>query len=249
MLKCRVMWHHVLDLNSFYGSHLGQMARRLVRRRIREMWRNVKGRRILGLGYATPYLRPFLGEAERLFAFMPTRQGAVPWPPEGRGLVALTDEADLPLSDNAVDLALLVHAVECSEQLRPMLREVWRVMAVGGRVLVVAPNRRGVWAWLERSPFGHGHPFSPSQLSKILRECMFIPERTTTALYLPPVRSRVMLGSATGWERLGERWGRPFAGVILVQAEKQVYAAKPVGARRRRTLVFPGLIGAGRGPS
>jgi hypothetical protein len=27
---------------------------------------------------------------------------------------------------------LLVHAIECTEQVRPFLREIWRVMADGG---------------------------------------------------------------------------------------------------------------------
>ena len=115
-----------------------------------------------------------------------------------------------------------------------MLREAWRVLAGGGRLLVVAPNRRGIWSRLERTPFGNGHPFSPPQLSRLLREAMFSPLTMDTALYMPPSAWPMMLRAAGAWERIGERWGLPFAGVVIVEAAKQVYAANPERIRRRR---------------
>ena len=221
------MWHDVIDLDAFYASRLGLVARRMIRRRIRAFWPQLRGQSVLGLGYATPYLRPFRDEAERVIAVMPAAQGVMPWPRDGRRLVALADETELPLPDGSIDRALLVHSIECSEQLRPMLREIWRVLAGGGRLLVVAPNRRGIWARLERTPFGYGHPFSPPQLSRLLRESMFSPLQSTSALYIPPSASRTMLRFAGAWEGLGDRWGLPFAGVLVVEASKQVYAAHP----------------------
>ena len=46
------MWSDVLDLNDFYRSSTGQMAVRLLRSRLREVWPNVRGETVLGLGYA-----------------------------------------------------------------------------------------------------------------------------------------------------------------------------------------------------
>ncbi len=152
------MWTDVIDLRDFYDSGLGRVAQRMIRRRVRTVWPDVAGASMLGLGYATPYLRPFREEAERVFSIMPAAQGVLHWPADGANAVALSDEAELPLADLAVDRVLLVHAVESSEQLRPMLREIWRVLAGGGRLLVVAPNRRGMWTLFERTPFGHGRP-------------------------------------------------------------------------------------------
>ena len=220
------MWQDVVDLNAFYNSRPGHVAQRMIRRRVRGIWPDLHGLSVLGLGYATPYLRPFRDEAERVVAVMPASQGVMPWPRNERRLVGLADEAELPLADDSIDRALLVHAVECSEQLRPMLREVWRVLKSGGRLLVVAPTRRGIWARLERTPFGHGYSFSTAQLTQLMRECMFSPLNATTALYVPPSSSGLMLRLAGAWEGLGERWSLPFAGVVLVEAGKQVYAAK-----------------------
>src|SRR5881394_540827 len=159
------MWTDVLDLNEFYGSTLGQMTVRLLRARLREVWPNVRGETVLGLGYATPFLRPFGEEAARTMAFMPAQQGVTRWPREGRNHTALVDEMDLPLPDRSVDRVLLVHAVESSDQVRPFLREIWRVMADGGRLVTVVPTRAGLWSQLDRSPFYQGHPYSPGPLA------------------------------------------------------------------------------------
>ena len=126
------MWTDVVDLRDFYRSSLGQMTRRIIRRQIRDMWDNTSGMTVMGLGYATPYLLPFRDEAERVFAVMPAAQGVLRWPPDGKRLVTLSDETELPLPDVSVDRVLLVHGLEYSEQLRPMLREIWRVLADGG---------------------------------------------------------------------------------------------------------------------
>lgn len=237
------MWTDVVDLRDFYASPLGLMARRLIRRRIRETWGDLRGQRVMGFGFATPYLRPFLGEAERAIALMPAPQGVIHWPPEGRYLTALTEEGELPLADRSIDRILVVHAFEASDQLQLLLRELWRVLADGGRLLVVVANRRGIWARLERTPFGHGRPFTGRQMSRMLRDAMFTPLAETGALYLPPSRSRLLLAMAAPLERVGHRWFGNFGGALLMEASKQLYAAAPaILPREARALrPVPGL--------
>ena len=65
------MWMDVVDLRDFYASDLGQMARRLIRRRIRAAWPDTHGLSVLGLGYAVPFLHPFRAESTRVIAAMP----------------------------------------------------------------------------------------------------------------------------------------------------------------------------------
>ncbi|SCA55478.1 conserved hypothetical protein [Candidatus Terasakiella magnetica] len=236
------MWMDVVDLRDFYQSPLGGVARRMIRRRIRELWPDCKGMKILGLGYTTPYLGLFKSDAERTLAFMPSSQGVLHWPSESRSLTTLVDEAELPLEDLSVDRVLIVHAVECSEQLRNLLREVWRVLSGSGKVMIVVPNRSGVWARMERTPFGMGRPYSPRQLNTLLRDTMFTPLHGERALYVPPSRSRMMLGSALAWEKVGHRLFPGFAGVCLVEATKQIYAGNPgapAKVKRRRMVALP----------
>jgi SAM-dependent methyltransferase len=235
------MWHDVVDLRDFYETRLGAVTRRMVRREIRRLWPNLAGQRVLGLGYATPYLRRFLPDAERVLAFMPSSKGVVHWPPDGRGLTALVDETELPLPDSSVDRVLMVHGLESSEYQRDMLREAWRVLTGEGRLLVIAPNRGGIWARLERTPLGWGEPYSTAQLSRLLRDNMFTPTRSSRALYVPPIRSNAFLSSAPAWEQFGSRWFPTLAGVVAIEAGKQLYAATIQTERKRfrRPIVVP----------
>jgi hypothetical protein len=79
-----------------------------------------------------------------------------------------------------------------------------------------------------------------SQLSRLLRDEQFTPVGTGTALFIPPARKRMILRSAAAWERIGKRWFPTFAGVVLVEATKQIYAkAAPARTPRRRLVYAP----------
>lgn len=229
----------VVDLRNFYGHRLGTVARHFVGRGIRRCWTEMQGQRLLGIGYATPYLGLFREETERCLAFMPAAQGVVKWPNTGPASSALVDELDLPLPDSAVDRVLLVHALEMSHDAFALLREVWRVLASGGQLLAVVPNRRGVWARMDNTPFGHGRPYSRSQITHLLRETWFTPVAWSEALYVPPIERGWFLRSAIAWERTGATLSAPFAGVHIVEATKQVYRAIP--ARREKRVLVPAL--------
>jgi len=214
----------------------------MVRRAVRSVWPDVTGQRLLGLGFATPYLRQFMGEAERVLAFMPASQGVMHWPPEGPGKTCLVDEGDLPLPDYSVDRVLLVHGLENADSLRAQVREIWRVLTGDGRLLVVVPNRRGIWARSDRTPLGWGHPYSAAQLSRVLRDNMFTPTRTERALYVPPIANYTFLRSAPAWERMGARFFPTFSGVVMIEAGKQLYAGTAKPAKQKRKLARPVIV-------
>ncbi len=232
------MWIDVVDLRDFYAGDLGRITRRMVRRKLRTIWPDVTGQSVLGLGYAGPYLQSFQGEARRVISAMPAGQGILHWPDDGQNLTALVDEFELPFDDLSMDRVILVHALECTEQVRPLLREIWRVLAGSGRLLVIAPNRRGLWAQFERTPFGHGLPYSKGQLSRLLRDNMFTPVDTHRALYIPPVRSRMTMSAAAALENIGSRFFASFGGVIIMEAIKQIYAGQPVSGQKQKSRVL-----------
>ena len=246
------MYNDVVDLRDFYASPTGRTARRAVQRRLRAIWPDLSGMNVAGIGYVVPFLAPFAEEAQRTVALMPAGQGVIRWPASGRNVAALALEEQLPLPDVSMDRVLLVHALECSEHLRELLREVWRVLADGGRVLLLVPNRRGIWARLDHTPFGHGHPYTPGQLARLLRENLFVPSPPSIGLYMPPSRSRMILRSAPALEEVGRRWFRAFGGLLFVEAEKQIYAGTLAAAgrevRRRRYARIVGGTEHGSAP-
>jgi len=233
------MFVDVVDLRNFYSQGLGIVARRFVGRGIRAHWNDLQGLRVAGIGYATPYLGLFREEAERCLALMPAAQGVIKWPSSRPALAALVEETKLPLTDAAVDRILLVHALEMADDAVALLREVWRVLSPNGRLLAVVPNRRGLWARTDTTPFGHGRPYSRAQITNILRETWFTPNGWGEALYVPPVARGWFLRSAVAWERAGSTISAPFAGVHIVEATKQVYRAIP--ARRQKRQLVPSL--------
>ncbi len=234
----------VEDLQRFYATRQGQVARRLIHHQIKALWPDLTGRNVLGFGYAAPFLAG-LDTADRAIALLPAEQGIGPCLPEGGGRSALAREDELPLADGSVDRVLLVHALEICGSVPRLIREIWRVLADGGRMIVVVPNRRGLWALSDRTPFGHGQPYSLGQLERTLNSHLFTPLDERTALFLPPTRSRLLLRLAVPAERLGLGFARRFAGVVLIEAEKQIYVgtALPALARGRGRRYMPVMQG------
>jgi SAM-dependent methyltransferase len=226
--------HSVAD---FYTTSRGAVAALLLRERLSALWPSLAGQSVLGLGYAAPYLRLWREEARRCVALTPAQVGAARWPAGAPNLSCTAEEDALPFPDLCFDRILLVHGLEAAENARRMLREVWRVLKDDGRLLIVAPNRRGMWAHLETTPFGQGQPYSPGQIGRLLAASMFRVERRDTVLYLPPAKLRLVLRSARLWERTGRRFVPQFAGVTLTEAVKDMYAAVPVRTARRRLVL------------
>jgi SAM-dependent methyltransferase len=233
----------VVDLKEFYASRLGHATRRIVGSRLRARLQTLKGATVLGLGYCTPYLDALADGSCDVMAMMPARQGVVHWPADGDCASVLVDEACLPLPDGCIDFALVVHGLELTDQLPDMLRELWRVLAPQGRAVFVVPNRRGLWARFDNTPFGHGRPFSRGQLMTLLRGAQFSPSGWVSMLFVPPSQRGFLVRSSTIWERVGSWVGPGFSGLIMVEAIKQVYAVS--GTKQRRRLVpqlRPGLV-------
>jgi SAM-dependent methyltransferase len=136
----------------------------------------------------------------------------------------------LPLPDACIDRVIVVHALEATEHPHELLAEIWRILTPGGRVLIVAPSRAGLWARLDTTPFGHGKPYSRSQLHQLMRETWFSPTHWTEALYAPPFKGRMLLRSTLAIERIGAFLPLPGAGVVIIEAMKQLY--RPIAQRR-----------------
>lgn len=237
----RPMHADIVDLRQFYHSTLGRLAAQTVTMAIASLWVRLPGERLVGTGYAIPYLDRFRPDTERTFAFMPAGQGAVNWPSGEESATALVFEEELPLPDSSIDRVLMVHSLEFAEDPRETLKEVWRVLAPGGRLVIVVPNRRGVWARFEHTPFGAGRPYSRGQLTRLLRETNFTPSAMSEALFFPPTHLRFVQRMRTPFERVGRRLWPAFAGVIVVEAQKRLYQGLPVAARTSRRVFSPVL--------
>jgi SAM-dependent methyltransferase len=235
------MHSDIVDLRSFYASTLGRLAEHSITMALSSVWASVPNERLVGLGYTLPWLERFGADAERVFAFMPAAQGAVVWPATGPTSTALVFEEDLPLVDASVDRMLLVHSLEHTENPRETLNEIWRVLSPAGHVVIVVPNRRGMWARFEHTPFGTGRPYSRGQLAELLREANFTPAAWSDGLHFPPSPRRFMMRFHNMLERGGRRFWPIFSGVLVVAAQKRLYQGVPAAQRASRRVFVPAL--------
>lgn len=228
----------------YYRSALGRAAQKVVRDQLVAWWPDVKGQTVAGFGFAVPLLRPFLGSARRVVGLMPGPQGVMAWPAGQPNVSVLCQETLWPLETGRVDRLVMLHGLETSDHGGAVLDEAWRVLGPGGRLVVIVPNRAGLWSRSDRTPFGHGRPYSLGQLEKQLKQHDFTPERDLSTLYQPPSHARVWRKAAGMLERAGNRV--PFVtagGVLMLEAAKS--GAAPSGLVEREDARREVPIGLG----
>ena len=233
------MYLDVQELRNFYyRSALGRAAQKTVREEVLKLWPEAKGQTVAGFGFAVPFLRPYLKQARRVIGLMPGPQGVISWPQGMPNITVLVEEAMWPLETGHVDKLILEHGLESSEQPSALLEECWRVLGPGGSALFVVPNRAGLWSRSDKTPFGHGRPYTQTQLESQLKSHNFLPERHQTALYQPPSDRRLWRKTAGMWESMGGKLSMFAAGgVLMVEATKRVQA--PSGPGLRETVRKP----------
>ncbi|GIT91166.1 hypothetical protein JANAI62_16210 [Jannaschia pagri] len=225
----------VLDLRHFYyRTRLGRAAQKAVRDKLVELWPEAQGQTVVGFGFAVPLLRPFLRDARRVIGLMPAPQGVMHWPAGMANVSVLSEETLWPLETGVADKLVVLHGLETSENPTALLDECARVLGPGGRAIFIVPNRSGLWARRDGTPFGFGRPYSLRQLEAQVADAGLIPERHAAALFAPPSAWKFWL-RVGGWvERLGQRLSRSGGGgVILLEVSKQVPARPRTGLAER----------------
>lgn len=221
----------VVELRRFYyRSPLGMAAQRALRAALETHWSKGRGN-LAGFGFAAPFLRGYKSGALRTISLMPAQMGAYHWPLEADNVSVLVDERRWPLPAGFVDNLIIAHALENSERPNVVLSEAHRVLAPGGRALIIVPNRTGLWARRDVTPFGHGRPYSLGQLEAQLRAASLEPVGHSAALYGPPSERRFWMRMSGVAERVGRRLdAQRLAGAIIVEVARTAYAAPRGGA-------------------
>jgi len=235
------MYVNIIALRSFYASLLGLHVQQTISAFFKRYYRSTAGERVIGLGYAIPYLECFARNAERCFAFMPARQGACLWPSADAVATALVFEEDLPLPDASVDRIIMVHALEHTENAEETMRELWRVLVPNGRLVIVVANRQGFWAHSEFTPFGNGEPYSHSQLLGLLEQTGFFCGPVRETLHFLPRKNWRFGAFSAFYEKIAQRFFPYFGGVLIVEAQKRLYKSLPVIKRHSRRIFVPAL--------
>lgn len=216
------MYHEVSKLRDFYyRSALGRSVQKRLQLACREIWPSIENEILVGYGFASPLLRPFLNEASHIASLMPAEQGVMAWPPAERNVSVMCGEAAWPLGASSVDRLIALHAMENAVNLSALLNEFWRVLSPEGSAIVILPNRLGAWSTNEHTPFGTGRTVSISQMERTLNAHQFEILERHGALFGAPWRTSLGLRLSNAREWMGEKFsGQILAGVWLIEFQK-----------------------------
>jgi SAM-dependent methyltransferase len=217
----------ILSLRQFYSSRLGRKVRRRLRGVVRDYWPGAPGLHLVGVGYTTDLL-PLPSDKtyadNRIVALMPAEQGALYWPLDAMNHTTLADTLRPPFIAGSLHRVLMTHAFEHHPAPSELLAVWWQLLVPGGRLLLMVPNRRGLWARVGATPFAGGTAYRLGDLRALLNAAGFTLRDSRTVLFAPPSTHPFWLRAFGLLEWLGSLLMRRLGGVLVVEAEKQIYA-------------------------
>ena len=226
------MWFDVLKLRRWYHSLQGRLVQRVIKRQLAPLLPEGGGEiYTLGLGYPHPYL-PHPKDNNQTFVAMLPSVGAVAWPEREKNRTLLLD--DFPFAENTFDCILMCHHLEFTSDANALLAKCWHALRPEGQLVIMVPNRAGAWARRDGTIFAYGQPYTAHQLEKLLRRNSYKITQSTFSLFFPPFNWRPLLKFYETFEKIGARWRAPVGGVIIMQAQKDVFGMTVVHAKQNK---------------
>ena len=180
-------------------------------------------------------------------------------PPSSRPRAALvTDSGALPFPAASLDLVVLPHTLELSDDAHVTLREVERVLVPEGRVVIAGFNPASLWGMRQRrahfyARFGHKNLFLPEagdfigywRLRDWLRLLSFEVESARFGCYRPALATQQWLSRFEWMDKTGERWWSIFGAVYFLVAVKRVRGMRllePAWKARKAVATAPATV-------
>ena len=156
----------------------------------------------------------------------------------------------MPVCTDSLDVVVLPHILEFSEQPHEVLREVERTVVPEGHVVVLGFNPLSIWTiwrwligWRRLVPWC-GHFIGTTRMKDWLSLLGFEVIATRYYFFRPPFQHETILGKLRFLERVGQRLWPIFGGGYVMLARKHVSTLTPIRPRWKssRKLATPGLV-------
>lgn len=161
---------------------------------------------------------------------------------------AVADIEELPLATDSIDVVIVHHALDFTDDSHRLLREVTRVLRPGGKLLIIGFNPFsywGLWRLFKRRiniPW-RGRFISRRRLSDWLQLLDLHIDSVDYALHFLPFKFAGLLRQATKIENFGSKLNSPLGGAYIVNCVKQVAPITPIVPKwrplRAPTSVIP----------
>lgn len=234
------MHQDIIEIKHFYDGVTGGLARRVILDTIEELWPELPNDLLCGIGYVDPFLDIYHGRGQKCAVFHSAYSGTYQHKAQ-KYLSALVNETELPLSDNSQKRILSAHLLEHTVSPHHFIKEVSRILDYDGEVIFVIPNRRGLWARFEHTPFGNGKPYTKRQIVNLFEEHnLFITEHGSALFFPPrehpPIRLYVNMAEYIGKRSFLSRYG----GVHIIKAVKRAYIPPKMKIQSQNSIrIFP----------
>jgi len=207
------------ELKNFYATDLGVAVQNNINNAINTLWPALAAEIIIGIGYTAHLLQDKINN--NLTASI------IPVNPRfniqsGKIQTLVSRETDLPLSDNSVDRIIVMHLLEHSKYHNLILREIWRVLKPGGKLLVIVPNKYSLWPHTKELPFNNCALFTIPQIHNLFNHSMFATLRTRASLFAFSMLHNTLPDFSNLLEHWGNKWLYPCGELLLFEAEKMV---------------------------
>ncbi|MBN8479338.1 MAG: class I SAM-dependent methyltransferase [Burkholderiales bacterium] len=154
----------------------------------------------------------------------------------------VADAHALPLPENTVDLVVMPHALEFTDDPHQMLREAWRVMRPEGQIIIAGFNPFSLYGvkryfGREQTPPWNGNFIGLWRLKDWLKLLGFDVIGGRLDAYAPPFAREKWLSRCGFFEQAGDRWWPVAGGVYFLRATKHVAGLRmlaPSWQRRER---------------
>ncbi len=169
------------------------------------------------------------------------------WRPGSRYPVA--DIEELPLANDSMDVVIIHHALDFTDDSHRLLREATRVLRPGGQILIFGFNPIspwGLWKLFKRRtqiPW-QGRFISRRRLTDWLQLLNLHIDQIHYGLHFIPWKLSLALKHSQRFEKLGSRIGSPFGGLYVFSCVKQVVPITPIIPRWRPLRSRPSVIPA-----
>lgn len=156
----------------------------------------------------------------------------------------------MPVCTDSLDVVLLPHILEFSEQPHSVLREVERTLVPEGHAVILGFNPFSLWSlwrwligWRGKVPWC-GHFISTTRIKDWLSLLGFDVIERRYYFFRPPCQQQTLLRKLRFLERFGQRFWPILGGGYVMLARKRVTTLTPIRPRwqPRRKLVTAGLV-------
>ena len=156
-----------------------------------------------------------------------------------------TTAEELPIALESVDVVLLPHTLEYSNDTHRLLREMERILICEGYAVIIGINPFSLWGlyhlffcWWNKMPWG-GRLISVSRMKDWLSLLDFEIEKVKYFFFSPPVSNVKLLKKFLPLERLGQYCYPIFGGLYVVVAKKRAAPLSPIKMKwqKKRNII------------